>query len=180
MAGIDIDWVRAEFPYPEGSGRERAQTEIILRLCDEVERLWGEVQWQDLRGAVVGGMVSGMMERSQASIQAMDVAGRSLGRELSAEMGRRRERQGDPAHHTAENCDAGEPGHRFAVSDLAAAHLGMSLTCEGEERGILLGLSATIDVQGGSPRTRVHLSTDIGEFDCAPDAECTVRPAPSD
>ncbi|MFZ2625716.1 MAG: hypothetical protein WAX29_10830 [Propionibacterium sp.] len=176
MSGIDIDWIRAEFPAPEGSSRERAQIEVILRLCDEVERLWGEVQWQDLRGAVVGGMVSGMVDGKQARIDALDAAGRSLARELVREIHARRGDRDRAALAEISGAEFGSSGGQGAVgvvADLGAAHLGLDIDVDGAPCGRLLGISAA-----GSDPSRdagpVHLSTERAELDVGLLTPCTI------
>lgn len=176
MSGIDIDWIRAEFPEPEGTARERAQTELILRLCDEVERLWGEVQWQDLRGAVVGGMVSGMVERKQASIDALDTAGRSLARELVGEIRAHRHDQDNAmlAEFSAdESTSADEPNPVTVVADLKALHLGSDVVVAGTPQGRLLAISTSHDALSPGPE-HVHLSTERAELDVVLMTPCTI------
>lgn len=174
MSGIDIDWIRAEFPAPHGTGQERAQIELILRLCDEVERLWGEAQWHDLRGAVVGGMVAGLVDRKQVTIDRLDAAGRSLARELVNEIRKgRRDRDSLALAQIA----AGESVSVQVVADLGVVHLGRRIIVDGLPRGRLLAFSSTQGPSshtGGPTGQSVHLSTEIGDLDTDLSAPCSL------
>ncbi|SER82486.1 hypothetical protein SAMN05443377_11255 [Propionibacterium cyclohexanicum] len=188
MSGIDINLIRAQFAAPQGTGRERAQTELILRMCDEIERLWSEAQWHDLRGAVVGGMASGMMERNEATIDALDLAGRRLAHELVVEM-RRCQRCRDSL--ALAEIAAGESASVFVVGDLGVPHLGRQIVVDGRERGTLRALSQAsrhpdvehedaAPVEAASSGHRVHLMTDTGEFDVDAMVSCMLVPPTSD